>query len=156
MCGIAGIYCFREGLDLTSAIEAMLSRIARRGPDDGGVHSLPGLALGHRRLSILDLSSAGHQPMVSGSGRYAVSFNGEIYNYADLRKELDLDSSCLRSRTDTEILLAAWERWGEAALPRFVGQWAFAIYDKEARRLWLARDRVGEKTLFYHLTHRRL
>jgi asparagine synthase (glutamine-hydrolysing) len=134
----------------------MLARLVHRGPDDSGIESYGDVALGNRRLAIIDLSSAGHQPMVSESGRFAVTFNGEIYNYADLRRELGLDPSSLRSKTDTEVLLAAWERWGEGALARMVGQWAFAIYDRVELRLWLVRDRFGEKPLYYHTNGERL
>lgn len=128
----------------------MLARLERRGPDADGLWEDGPITLGHRRLSILDLSRAGRQPMVSASGRFVVSYNGEVYNFADLREELGVDASALRSSSDTEVLLLAWERWGPAALDRMVGQWAFAVYDREESRLWLARDRFGEKPLFYH------
>jgi asparagine synthase (glutamine-hydrolysing) len=134
----------------------MLARLVRRGPDDSGVSAHGDVTLGNRRLAIIDLSLAGHQPMASASGRHAITFNGEIYNYADLRRELGLDPSTLRSRTDTEVLLAAWERWGASALDRLVGQWAFAIHDRVESRLWLARDRFGEKPLYYHANAERL
>jgi asparagine synthase (glutamine-hydrolysing) len=156
MCGIAGVFCFRESGDLSPSVEAMLTRLERRGPDDRGVEIDGDVALGNRRLAIIDLTAAGHQPMVSQSGRFAVTFNGEIYNYMDLRRELGLDPARLRSRTDTEILLAAWERWGERSLDRLVGQWAFAIHDRAESRLFLARDRFGEKPLYYHANRNRL
>ncbi len=127
-----------------------MDAMARRGPDDAGIETDGPLTLGHRRLAILDTSDAGHQPMRSASGRFVVSFNGEIYNHEDIRRELGVARHALRSTSDTEILLLAWERWGTAALDRLVGQWAFAMVDREARRLWLARDRFGEKPLFYH------
>ncbi len=128
----------------------MTRRLLRRGPDDEGLERDGPATLGNRRLAILDLSPAGHQPMRSASGRFRVTFNGEIYNYEDLREELGVDPGTLRSTSDTEILLLAWERWGEAALDRMVGQWAFALWDGRERRLWLARDRFGEKPLFFH------
>jgi asparagine synthase (glutamine-hydrolysing) len=127
----------------------MLAALARRGPDGHGLECSGPLTVGHRRLAILDLSAAGHQPMRSASGRYLVSYNGEIYNYRDLQQELGVAADQLRSTSDTEILLLAWERWGPAALERMVGQWAFALYDSLEQRLWLARDRFGEKPLYY-------
>src|SRR5262249_52310155 len=156
MCGIAGVFRFRGRGDLFASVEAMLARLERRGPDDWGIEIFGEVALGNRRLAIIDLSSAGHQPMGSASGRFAVTFNGEIYNFADLRQELGLDPGRLRSRSDTEILLAAWERWGEGALERLVGQWAFALHDRAESRLFLARDRFGEKPLYYHANADRL
>ena len=156
MCGIAGITRFRgEGDDLGS-IERMLRCLERRGPDDSGVVVSDSTVLGNRRLAILDLSPAGRQPMQSPSGRFWITFNGEIYNHAEIREELGLERRDLRSSSDTEILLRAWERWGPACLERFVGQWAFAIYDAREKVTWLARDRFGEKPLFYHLSERRL
>lgn len=157
MCGIAGIYRLHgEGADDASSVERMLGRMERRGPDDRGLESDGPLTLGHRRLAILDLSPAGRQPMTSASGRVTVSFNGEIYNHAELREELGLRRDALRSATDTEILLHAWERWGAGALDRLVGQWAFALYERSERRLWLVRDRFGEKPLFVARTPRAL
>ncbi len=128
----------------------------RRGPDDAGLVKDGPATLGHRRLSILDLSAAGHQPMESADGRYLISFNGEIYNFAEIREELGLTPAQLRSRTDTEVILHAWMRWGPETLPRLVGQWAFALYDRRKECLWLSRDRFGEKPLFYHQSPERL
>jgi asparagine synthase (glutamine-hydrolysing) len=150
MCGIAGIYRFKSPGEDRPVVEAMLERLIPRGPDDQGVVCDGPATLGNRRLAILDLSPAGHQPMQSAGGRYRITFNGEIYNFDDIRKELGVHPSALRSKSDTEVLLLAWERWGAEALPRLVGQWAFAVYDREERRLWLARDRFGEKPLYYH------
>jgi asparagine synthase (glutamine-hydrolysing) len=150
MCGIAGVFRFVPGDDDRPVVQAMAARMARRGPDDAGIETDGPVTLGHRRLAILDTSDAGHQPMRSASGRFVVSFNGEIYNHDDVRRELGVASDALRSTSDTEILLLAWERWGTAALDRLVGQWAFAMVDRAERRLWLARDRFGEKPLFYH------
>jgi asparagine synthase (glutamine-hydrolysing) len=150
MCGIAGIYRYRGKGNDSAAVQAMLTRLERRGPDDGGIAVAEPAVLGHRRLAILDLTSAGHQPMRSATGRYWLTFNGEIYNYDEVRCELGLECSAMRSRTDSEILLRAWERWGAQVLPRLAGQWAFAIFDTIERRLWLVRDRFGEKPLFYH------
>ncbi len=150
MCGIAGVLRFRDGEDDRQIVAAMTELLERRGPDDRGIEQDGPLTLGNRRLAILDLSSAGHQPMRSVDGRYLITFNGEIYNYRELSRELALEHSRLRSSSDTEVVLSAWERLGAEALPRMVGQWALAIYDNVERRLHLARDRFGEKPLFYH------
>jgi asparagine synthase (glutamine-hydrolysing) len=150
VCGIAGILRAHDaGADDRALVGAMLERLVRRGPDDAGTEQCDALTLGHRRLSIVDLSAAGHQPMWSASRSHLLSFNGEIYNHAELRDELGLRSEDLRSTSDTEILLHAWQRLGPAALDRLAGQWAIALYDASERRLWLARDRFGEKPLFY-------
>ncbi len=127
----------------------MCDELVRRGPDDSGVVHDARVTFGNRRLAILDLSAAGHQPMRSASGRFLITFNGEIYNFRDLASDLRLREGDLRSHSDTEIILHAWERWGESALERMVGQWAFAIWDRQEERLWLARDRFGEKPLFF-------
>jgi asparagine synthase (glutamine-hydrolysing) len=150
MCGIAGIYRFDTDSDDADLVGAMTDRLQRRGPDGAGVEHDGAATLGNRRLRILDLTDAGQQPMRSPDGRYLITFNGEIYNHDDIRRELGVDRSQLTSRTDTEILLLAWTRWGEEALERLVGQWAFAVYDSRQRRLWLSRDRFGEKPLFFH------
>lgn len=165
MCGLAGFVqaSFRGGNDLIGLLSSMTDAIAHRGPDDGGVwvDAETGVALGHRRLSILDLSPQGHQPMTSSGGRYVIAFNGEIYNHRALRKELECPlshpSSVMeegvvnwRGRSDTEVMLAAFERWGvEGALCRFNGMFAFALWDSRERILHLARDRFGEKPLYY-------
>lgn len=150
MCGIAGI--FRTGRPAADGpvVEEMLARMVARGPDGRGAFSEGPIHLGHRRLAIQDVSDAGLQPMESAGGRYVVSYNGEVYNFEELRLELGLDPSQLRSGSDTEILLAAWERWGPGALEKMVGQWAFALYDRSEERLWLVRDRFGEKPLYFH------
>lgn len=132
----------------------MARALAHRGPDDAGVwvDEAGELTLSHRRLSILDLSPAGHQPMISARGRFVVAFNGEIYNHLEIRAELERcgDSPAWRGHSDTETLLAAIEAWGmEAALAKSVGMFAFALWDRTARRLFLVRDRCGEKPLYY-------
>jgi asparagine synthase (glutamine-hydrolysing) len=153
MCGVAGFLDFRRTLSAEAQREVcgrMADALAHRGPDDRGVWSdaTSGIALGHRRLSILDLSPLGHQPMASTSGRFVVAYNGEIYNFGELRGELA--GHLFRGRSDTEVLLAAFEEWGvEGALPRFNGMFALAVWDTHERALWLARDRFGEKPLYY-------
>ena len=148
MCGIAGILGqFEFGHGAANA-RRMASQLTHRGPDDVGVWAEPGIALAHRRLSIIDLSPAGHQPMQSASGRYIVAFNGEIYNHLELRDALGETS--WRGHSDTETLLAAIEAWSiGGALAKFSGMFAFAIWDRLERRLVLGRDRLGEKPLYY-------
>jgi asparagine synthase (glutamine-hydrolysing) len=148
MCGISG--CFGQNWQSTQ-IEAMVAAQRHRGPDAEGVYFDPsGIAgLGHNRLSIIDLSIAGRQPMANHDGSIRIVFNGEIYNYLELRAELsDYE---YRSRTDTEVILAAHERWGEACLDKFVGMFAFLIWDARKQKLFAARDRFGVKPLYYHL-----
>lgn len=133
-------------------VSAMTDAIVLRGPDDAGawVDAEGGIALGHRRLSILDLSPLGHQPMLSADGRYVIIFNGEIYNFQDLRAELEKHGHTWRGHSDTEIMLAAFCQWGIVeATKRFNGMFAFAVWDKQDRVLHLGRDRLGEKPLYY-------
>jgi len=154
MCGIAGVYRSVERTDDRDLVLAMLHDMEKRGPDGEGLFVEGPVTLGHRRLAILDLSNNAAQPMVSLGGRLVVTFNGEIYNFRELAAELSLVPGTLRTSSDTEILLHAWERWGPGTLDRLVGQWAIAMYDRETETLWLARDRFGEKPLYYHLdTH---
>ncbi|RWA66589.1 asparagine synthase (glutamine-hydrolyzing) [Mesorhizobium sp.] len=152
MCGIAGIL-LATGRDPKSleAIGAMTRSLRHRGPDGEGLWTDrdAGIALGHRRLAIVDLSEAGRQPMRSASGRYVISFNGEIYNFRDLRRELEDAGHQFDSTGDTEVMLVAIEAWGlEAALKRFAGMFAFALWDLRTRALHLARDRMGKKPLY--------
>ena len=139
---------------LTEDVAAMNERLLHRGPDDGGtwVDAASGVALGHRRLSIVDLSPAGHQPMVSGSGRFVMVFNGEIYNYRELRKQLEQTGAAIawKGHSDSEVLLAAIVAWGiDKALTACVGMFALAVWDREEKKIYLARDRMGEKPLYY-------
>src|SRR5437660_3377991 len=134
----------------------MLDSIEHRGGDDEGVWTTPAIddagrrsCLGHRRLSIIDTTSAGRQPMLSTDGRYAVTFNGEIYNYRELKKELETKGSRFHTNTDTEVLLNAFAEWGADCLARLNGMFAFAIWDGKERKLTLARDRLGIKPLYY-------
>jgi asparagine synthase (glutamine-hydrolysing) len=157
MCGIAGLIdptASTSHEDLAALARTMADAIAHRGPDDAGtwVDAAAGVALGHRRLSIIDLSPHGHQPMVSASGRYVIVYNGEIYNHEGIRAAIDAVGSPPRWRghSDTEVMLAAFERYGiDDALARFNGMFAFALWDRSTRTLHLARDRLGEKPLYY-------
>jgi asparagine synthase (glutamine-hydrolysing) len=133
---------------------ALLSRMNEaqhhRGPDEGGLHVEAGVGLGHRRLSIIDLSS-GHQPLFNEDGSVAVVFNGEIYNFQELQDELEREGHAFRTRCDTEVIVHAWESWGESCVARFRGMFAFAIWDRRKATLFLARDRLGKKPLYYSL-----
>src|SRR5260370_155324 len=153
MGGITGMGR-RRGGDAGVRAQRMSLRLVHRGPDDAGVWHDPaaGIALGFRRLSIIDTSPAGHQPMQSASGRYTIVFNGEVYNFESIRQELieSGNSPVWRGHSDTEVLLAAFEAWGlEATVQRFVGMFAFALWDSRERKLHLVRDRMGVKPLYY-------
>ncbi|MCB9447773.1 MAG: asparagine synthase (glutamine-hydrolyzing) [Flavobacteriales bacterium] len=154
MCGIAGIVNFSSEAVDPAAIQDMMNRIKHRGPDDEGMFLRDHVGIGHVRLSIIDLSSAGHQPMFSNDDRYAIVFNGEIYNYVELREELK-DGYSFRSKTDTEVLLAAYIKWGEQCLPRLNGDFAFAIYDTREKTLFGARDRFGIKPFYIYRNEQR-
>lgn len=155
MCGIAGILQRQAGLHREALLDAtgrMADTLAHRGPDGRGVwaDAEQGVALGHRRLSIQDLSEAGRQPMVSACERYVMSYNGEIYDFRSLRSELEACGQPFAGHSDTEVLLAAISEWGlDAALPRLHGMFAFALWDRRERALFLVRDRVGKKPLYY-------
>ena len=168
MCGICGEIDFSKGVE-SETIQRMCGALAHRGPDDEGMVFVKGdnyievkrndklpvnetgfqIALGHRRLSIIDLSEAAHQPMCNEDGAIWIVYNGEIYNFQELRKELENRSHLFKSRSDTEVILHAYEEWGTECLRRFRGMFAFAIWDSNLRRLFMARDRLGEKPLVY-------
>jgi len=168
MCGIAGLWAYNNQNILDPRlIKSMVERIAHRGPDDAGFllqgdarqsfdrnwnGESPGRArvvLGHARLSILDLSPAGHQPMSVGNGKYWIVFNGEVYNYREIKTELEAAGYVFHSGTDTEVILNAYAKWGEECLPRFNGMFAFVIWDTEKNQLFAARDRFGIKPFYY-------
>src|SRR6267143_5926485 len=156
MCGLAGLFAGGRwsAEELHRIALRMSGAIAHRGPDDNGVwvDAASGIALGFRRLAIVDLSAQGHQPMRSASGRYIIIFNGEIYNHRGLRRELESSGSGFRGHSDTEVILAAFDQWGiERAVRRFIGMFAIAVWDVGRRELSLIRDRLGIKPLFvYH------
>ena len=155
MCGVTGFLTrsteFSPDVLQTLALR-MTDTLRHRGPDDRGcwVDAAAGIALGHRRLSILDLSQDGHQPMLSTDGDWVIVFNGEIYNFLELRDELTSHGHCFHSQSDTEVMLTAFLHWGvEAAVRRFNGMFAFALWRRSSRTLWLVRDRLGKKPLYY-------
>ena len=162
MCGIAGLIDWRAATSadaLRAAGEAMNETLRHRGPDDSGIwaEAESGVVLGQRRLAIIDLSPGGAQPMHSADRRYVITFNGEIYNYRDIRKELAAAGRAMRSDSDTEVLLEACALWGvELAIERTIGMFAFALWDRNARTLHLARDRLGIKPLYYAASPDRL
>lgn len=154
MCGILGFHRLGGFDDLPARLALSLSKLARRGPDGRGLLSVPLLSgqlhLGHTRLSVIDLTDAARQPMPSQDGRWLLIFNGELYNYRELRAELQTLGRPFLSSSDTEVLLQAWEQWGEASLQRFVGMFAFAILDRTTNVLHGARDAFGIKPFYYH------
>jgi len=153
MCGIAGIFAYREAAAPVDADELLRIRdsMRRRGPDGEGLwrQDAGRAGLAHRRLAIIDLSAAAAQPMVSADGRYRIAFNGEIYNYRELRRELEAAGLRFVTNSDTEVLLQLYAMQGEAMLPRLRGMYAFAVWDELERRLFLARDPFGIKPLYY-------
>ncbi len=150
MCGIAGIFHPDVPKPVDPArVEAMANALNHRGPDAGGVWTAPGVGFGHRRLSIIDLSDAAAQPMLTPDRRVALTYNGEIYNFREVRSELEAQGHVFRSESDTEVILAAWRQWGPDCLSRFNGMFAFALYDADKDCLFLARDRLGVKPLFH-------
>jgi asparagine synthase (glutamine-hydrolysing) len=152
MCGIAGRVNFRSGAPVSaSMLQAMCDLIRHRGPDGDGVWTNGDVGFGHRRLAVIDLSELGRQPMHSIDGRLSITFNGEIYNFEEIRDDLEARGRRFRSRSDTEVILEAYRTWGVDCLARFQGMFAFAIWDHDARRLFAARDRTGKKPFYYRL-----
>jgi asparagine synthase (glutamine-hydrolysing) len=154
MCGIAGIVNFRGKPVEPEQISRLLDLMAHRGPDGARTwfNAERSVALGHRRLAIIDPGASGNQPMASADGRYVITYNGEIYNFLELRRELEARGAVFRTESDTEVILAAWQAWREDMLPRFNGMWALAIFDTQTKHLFLARDRFGIKPLLYAMS----
>ena len=150
MCGLVVMVGLGGRKADAAILTGMAQRLAHRGPDDSGLYLDDQVGFGFRRLSILDLSATGHQPMVSEDGQFVIVFNGEIYNYLELRDELRAAGFCFRSTSDTEVLLAAYRQWGPGCLTRLNGMWAFVIHDRRRSVLFGARDRFGVKPLFLH------
>src|SRR5437868_13382067 len=149
MCGIAGIVsCVQLGPDAEQRAVAMRDVLAHRGPDEAGLHVETQAVLAHRRLSIVDVST-GQQPLSNEDGSVWVTFNGEIYNHAEIRSELQARGHVYRTKSDTETIVHAYEEWGDEAVHRFRGMFAFAIWDTPRRRLLLVRDRLGIKPLYW-------
>jgi asparagine synthase (glutamine-hydrolysing) len=149
MCGIAGIFDTKGQTQPDREVLAAMNQSQfHRGPDEGGMHNAPGIGLAHRRLSIIDLAS-GQQPMFSDDGNLCVVYNGEIYNFKELARELTALGHVFRTHCDTEVILYAWRQWGQHCVDRFRGMFAFALYDQQQQSLFLARDRFGIKPLFY-------
>src|SRR4051794_3770086 len=149
MCGISGWFDFTQKRPPDEAlVRAMNAAIRHRGPDGDGFHFIPGLAFGHRRLAIIDLQT-GAQPMFTENGQVAIVFNGEIYNYRELREQLQSSGHIFHTRSDTEVILRAWVQWGRKCVERLHGMFAFALWDGREEMLFMARDRLGEKPLYY-------
>ena len=153
MCGIAGKLSFHSPPELPDLRRAV-NVLRRRGPDDEGFWAEGPVAFGHRRLAILDLSPAGHQPMVSADGQFVIVLNGEVYNYRELREKLPHPPGGWKSDSDTEVILGAYARWGPDCLPNLQGMFALAIWDRQEQTLFVARDRMGVKPLYYHHSNR--
>ena len=151
MCGITGIFDTRGARDIShAALHRMNESQHHRGPDEGSLHIEPGVGLGHRRLAIIDVAT-GQQPLFNEDGSVVVVFNGEIYNYQDLIPELQALGHVFRTKSDTEVIVHAWESWGEACVERFRGMFAFALWDRNRQTFFLARDRLGVKPMYYAL-----
>lgn len=154
MCGIVG-WWQKDGSGVDkNLLVRMRDKLINRGPDDAGVWINGSIGLGHRRLSILDLSPLGHQPMMDNDSGLVITYNGEVFNFKDIRKELEQKGISFKSETDTEVILSAYKTWGPDCLKKFVGMFAFAIWNSKDQSLFLARDRIGIKPLFYQITDR--
>lgn len=153
MCGILGGLWFKNQAAPVERLQAAIKTLSVRGPDDNGLEFYnvadANVALGHTRLSVIDLTAGGHQPMYSACGRYAMVYNGEVYNYRELRAELMLEGFSFRTESDTEVLLAAWQAWGKSGLHRLTGMFAFVVFDRQQGSLTCVRDAFGIKPLFY-------
>ena len=149
MCGIVGIYNKNQKPVSESYLRKMTDMMIHRGPDDGGVFIDKNLGLGNRRLAIIDLSKTGHQPMSDKEGNYWISYNGEIYNFLEIKKELEKLGYSFRSKTDTEVIINSFKEWGTDCFKKFNGMFALALWDKRNQALTLARDRYGIKPLYY-------
>ena len=156
MCGLAGELRFDNQPADLAAVERITHHLAPRGPDAWGFHSQGPIALGHRRLKIMDLSDGSAQPMVDNQLGLSLAFNGAIYNFPELRTELESLGYAFYSGGDTEVLLKGYHAWGEALLPKLNGMFAFAIWERDTKRLFIARDRLGVKPLYLSRTGQRL
>ena len=152
MCGIAGQYCYGGSRPDEKLLAAMSERLAHRGPDGQGTYIHRNIGLAHRRLAIIDLSENAHQPMSNEDNTLWLVYNGEIYNYPELREEVERKGHTFRSKTDSEVILHAYEEWGTACLDHFNGMWAFALWDEKLQQLFCARDRFGIKPFYYAQT----
>jgi len=149
MCGLVGIFHLREAVEIERELLSRMNESQfHRGPDEGGLHIEPGVGLGHRRLSIIDLAS-GQQPLFNEDQSVVVVYNGEIYNFQELVEELKKYGHVFRTHCDTEVIVHAWEEWGESCVNHFRGMFAFAIWDRNQQSLFLARDRLGIKPFYY-------
>ena len=149
MCGIVGVLNTDGKPVSIVTLRAMTDAVAHRGPDGEGCYTDSVIGLGHRRLAIIDLSPAGHQPMVTADGDMVLTYNGEVYNFQELRTELEAKGHWFHSKTDSEVVLNAYKEWGPGCVDRFDGMFAFAVWDKRNQQLFLARDRYGIKPLYY-------
>jgi asparagine synthase (glutamine-hydrolysing) len=154
MCGISGIINFKQQPVQEQEIRLMMQKMKHRGPDDEGVFVDNNVGLGFVRLSILDLSPAGHQPMISDDKRFVIIFNGEVYNYIEIREELKTKYN-FTTGTDTEVVLNAYREWGRSCLDKFNGMFAFVIYDITTKEIFGARDRYGIKPFYYYMDNER-
>ncbi len=148
MCGLAGWLNWSGRPDAT-AVERMTTALAHRGPDAAGLHAKGPIALGHRRLSIIDVAVNNNQPLADQDEKLWIVFNGEIYNFRDIRRDLEGHGTRFRTQGDTEVIIEAYRRWGVDCLARFNGMFAFALWDEDRRELFVARDRAGEKPFFF-------
>ena len=158
MCGIVGFRSIRHFQELQEFLPEAVAKLTHRGPDDSGLFfdESCGVGLGHRRLSVIDLSKAGQQPMANDDGSVHIIYNGEVYNFREIRVSLEAQGHVFRSETDTEVILQAYIQWGIECLQRFVGMFSLAIWDSRKQELYLARDRLGIKPLYYYFNQETL